>query len=287
MAATDIFVTQFHIRYFDLEKRERPPRGAGNGDGGGGGDAIPTSRDGNAGAHYFPGIQLRREMGVLLGGSESSDETAVVERRVSLLLASSLREMPARWSVTTLMPPSKQQRREYEPFYEHDVLPVGRDGDELGNLFGVGVFIKAIDRTLKDCFASWNGVLRGLDEELMSTVTAILDPVKRHALMFDDGTFSRSELYFVVLQLLLVFADHVEQTVEDVRDARRQCMWLLQRRFPRPEEAQIRALIRIEERWRRLLDEQEERAESLAQRLHRKRQEIESLRHGVRFSSFE
>ena len=95
------------------------------------------------------------------------------------------------------------------------------------------------------------------------------DSEMRHGILFEDRNFSNSKKYFWALQSLGLFAEHIEGTIRSIPNV----LWSINLANPSPEDRDT---------MERTTKQYQERFGELRDRIERKRQEIQSLRDGVR-----
>lgn len=93
----------------------------------------------------------------------------------------------------------------------------------------------------------------------------------RHGILFEDRNFSNSKKYFWALQSLGLFAEHIEGTIRSIPNV----LWSINLANPLPEDSDT---------VDKTTKQYQERFGELRDRIERKRQEIQSLRDGVRQS---
>ena len=91
----------------------------------------------------------------------------------------------------------------------------------------------------------------------------------RHGILFEDRNFSNSKKYFWALQSLGLFAEHIEGTKRSIPNV----LWSINLANPSPEDSDT---------MEKTTKQYQERFGELRDRIERKRQEIQSLRDGVR-----
>lgn len=97
--------------------------------------------------------------------------------------------------------------------------------------------------------------------------------------MYDDHKLNRSETYFTVEQLLRIFEEWTSDPEEDIRMVLDQMTYEMKSRImSREPEAQSI----IENNWTRLLSHAKYSRKEIVGLIKRKRNEIQSLRDGVR-----
>lgn len=97
--------------------------------------------------------------------------------------------------------------------------------------------------------------------------------------MYDDHRLNRSEIYFTVVQLLRIFEEWTSEPEEAIRTLRYQTTYELKSRVKsrQPEAQRI-----IERNWTALLSQAQTSRNRILGLIKRKRDEIQSLRDGVR-----
>ena len=105
--------------------------------------------------------------------------------------------------------------------------------------------------------------------------------------MYDDASLRRSEYYFTVLQLLRIFSEWIRQTLDDMDDMIRQfddemVPWLV----ARPDDHTTSMSVKVSiSNWANVSALQKRIGQDLLERIEKKKEEIKSLRDGVRRSS--
>jgi len=94
--------------------------------------------------------------------------------------------------------------------------------------------------------------------------------------MFDDKSFSRSKLYFNVQQLCRVFGGCIQGTIEGLHNhhdafMKQSYLWI-----------KPRVKSELSTNWTKMIADRELKLRPLMERVNRKREEVESLRDGVR-----
>jgi len=102
--------------------------------------------------------------------------------------------------------------------------------------------------------------------------------------MFDDDDFRRSELYFGALQSLRVCSEWIEETLEDLKTAHADCIEGLEMTMSFAKDCTLQRgdVKQLDSEWNGLRKKKEVDFQVLLQRIERKREEIKSLRDGVR-----
>jgi hypothetical protein len=101
--------------------------------------------------------------------------------------------------------------------------------------------------------------------------------------MFDDVSFSRSELYFNVQQLCRVFSQCIEDTISNLHKHYHSFMKdEKSARFPKSAIHRKALYDAVSLKWPALIESRESKLRDVLNRLDRKRAEVESLQDGVR-----
>jgi hypothetical protein len=115
---------------------------------------------------------------------------------------------------------------------------------------------------------------------IFAQVDDVLSPEKRQTLMFDDS-FERSALYFSVLQLLRIFADCIHDTRQDIE-------FLVSNAFQ--DTGSLQSVGKdgekiLSDNGKMILSRYKEVEDRMLRRITEKRDEVISLRDGVRLGT--
>lgn len=113
----------------------------------------------------------------------------------------------------------------------------------------------------------------------MQQISDVLDPDLRKKLMYDDHKLNRSEIYFTVVQLLRIFEEWTAEPEDTIRTLRYHTIYELKSRM-NPSQPDAQHI--IETNWISLLTQAQTSKNKILGLIKRKRDEIESLRDGVR-----
>ncbi|CAG8956709.1 hypothetical protein HYFRA_00012253 [Hymenoscyphus fraxineus] len=138
---------------------------------------------------------------------------------------------------------------------------------------GILVFQKLLFDGCVEWEGEWRGLLKDLDLFIGFNVNDMSDKQLRHQLMYDDRKLSRSESYFLILQLLRVFEDWITTTNHEIAQIAEECeREISDLGFPDQD---------VSANWEIILSAQRKRTQSLLAHIGTKTEEIESLRSGV------
>ncbi|KAK3332624.1 hypothetical protein B0T19DRAFT_108016 [Cercophora scortea] len=130
----------------------------------------------------------------------------------------------------------------------------------------------------------WSTVLDDLDQSVDIHLEDFFIRENRLKLMYDDAALGRSENYFLILQLLRIFANWVQDTLEGFKELESICIRTIS------DEAAFRdrrgrqktaAMVIIKANWKAVRFHQELCGSRLLNRISRKTEEMTSLRDGL------
>jgi hypothetical protein len=109
--------------------------------------------------------------------------------------------------------------------------------------------------------------------------------------MFDNNSFSRSELYFTTLQLLRISSEWIRGGMEDLESVAEASVWDYNlpygNRVKRsPDDPTTLNICRVlQQNWKNVISHQKGLGKPLLHRIEKKTEEVKSLRDGVCSSS--
>jgi Mg2+ and Co2+ transporter CorA len=111
------------------------------------------------------------------------------------------------------------------------------------------------------------------------------DAKDKRRFMFDNEDFSLSSFYFGALQLIRIYSDWIEETMEDLKLAQIRCIDRLKTTaYLGKCGLRTKDVLRLNAEWDNLRKKKDADYTALLQRCERKRKEIKNLRDGVRRS---
>ena len=113
----------------------------------------------------------------------------------------------------------------------------------------------------------------------LKQISDVLNSELREKLMYDDHKLNRSKTYFTVEQLLRIFEEWTSDLEEDIHMLLDQTAYELKSRF-RAREPEAQSI--IQKNWTLLLAHARYSRNNIDDLIQRKRDEIQSLRDGVR-----
>ncbi|KAK3682827.1 hypothetical protein B0T22DRAFT_295141 [Podospora appendiculata] len=130
----------------------------------------------------------------------------------------------------------------------------------------------------------WSTVLDDLDQSVDIHLEDFFIRENRLKLMYDDATLGRSENYFLILQLLRIFANWVQDTLEGFKELESICIRTIsdeaafRDRWRKPKTA---GMVIIKANWKAVRLHQDLCGSRLLNRISRKTEEMTSLRDGL------
>ena len=111
--------------------------------------------------------------------------------------------------------------------------------------------------------------------------------------MFDNNSFSRSELYFTTLQILRISSEWIRGGIEDLESLAGASVWRYRGleawgygvKRSRPESTTANVSRVLEQNWENVISHQKSLGKPLLDRIEKKTEEVKSLRDGVCLSS--
>jgi hypothetical protein len=106
--------------------------------------------------------------------------------------------------------------------------------------------------------------------------------------MFDNNSFSRSELYFTILQLLRISSEWIRGGMEDLESLVEASLWYYElpyvgnRAKRSPDDPTTSNVSRVlQQNWKNVISHQKNLCKPLLDRIEKKTEEVKSLRDGV------
>ncbi|KAK9420140.1 hypothetical protein SUNI508_06668 [Seiridium unicorne] len=131
----------------------------------------------------------------------------------------------------------------------------------------------------------WTELLVRVDRSFKLEIRDVLDHNSRKRLMFDDSHLRRSAYYFGVLQLLGIFTQWIQETIDDLAlTISSHNEWMPEPYWvPLPGSSELLATEdeKVKENWRKLAERQRGMALPLLERIKKKTEEVTSLRDGL------
>lgn len=123
-------------------------------------------------------------------------------------------------------------------------------------------------------FPEWEMLISRLQQ-----ISDVLNAKSRGRLMYDDHNLNRSETYFTVEQLLRIFEEWTSDPEDDIHTLLHQTAYEMKSRV-KSREPEVQSI--IESNWNELLSHAQASRNKIIVLIERKRNEIHSLRDGVR-----